>query len=87
MNALTKELALSAGFKIFGDTIVAADNGSSGNATRCLDEFAKLLLNECIKICNERGNSAEFSYTPSKAVVAKRTAEGCAKVIEGKFGV
>ena len=85
MNALTKDLALKAGFKFFGNTIVAADNGSSGDATKCLDEFTKLVADECIRICNDRAASAEFSYTPAKALVARRTAEGCAKLIEVTF--
>lgn len=87
MNQLTKDLALKAGFKIFGNTIVAADNGSSGDATKCLAKFAELLIAECVQICNDRGSSAEFSYTPAKSLVAKRTAIGCAELIRGTFEI
>lgn len=85
MNALTKELAVKAGFKIFGEKIVAADNGSSGAATICLDKFAELLIAECMQICRERGDSAEFSYPPAKATVAKKTAYGCAELMQRKL--
>lgn len=82
MNRITKELATKAGFKIFGDKIVAADNGSSGLATQCLDKFTDLIIAECVRICNERADSADGSYTPSKALVARKTAKGCAILIE-----
>lgn len=85
MNQTTKDLALKAGFKIFGNTIVAADNGSSGDATKCLAKFAELLIAECVQICKDCGSSAEFSYTPAKALVARRTAESCATIIEQRF--
>jgi hypothetical protein len=85
MNKFTKDLAVEAGFKIFGNTIVAADNGSSGDATKCLDRFAQLLIAECMQICNNMANSAEYSYTPAKTVVAEKTAKGCAELISRKF--
>ena len=49
MNERIKELMLESGFKIFGDKIVAADNGSSGNATICSQKFAGLLV---LEMCN-----------------------------------
>lgn len=87
MNTLTKELAKQAGFKIFGDRIVAADGNSSGAATQCLEKFVKLMAYECARICSDRALSADFSYTPAKALVAKRTATGCATLIKETFGV
>lgn len=46
----TKELILEAGFKEFtvnGKTvIVAADNGSSGNASNCAYKLVRLICNE-----------------------------------------
>lgn len=47
MNERIKELMLESGFKIFDDKIVAADNGSSGNATICSQKFAELIVREC----------------------------------------
>lgn len=49
--------------------------------------FAGLIVEECASICVDRATSAEFSYTPAKATVAKRTAVGCAVIIKEKFGV
>lgn len=44
--------------------------------------FANLIIDECIAICKERGDSAAYSYTPSKAAVAKKMAYGCAELIK-----
>jgi hypothetical protein len=39
-----KELILAAGFRIYGTTIVAADNGSSGLATFCAPKLVQLVV-------------------------------------------
>ena len=46
MNERIKQLLLEAGFKIFGDKIVAGDFGSSGNATLCSQKFAELIVRD-----------------------------------------
>lgn len=38
------EVCRQAGFKIFGNRIVAADNGSSGEATQCARKLVELVL-------------------------------------------
>jgi hypothetical protein len=63
------------------------DDNSFGFRERALERFAKMIAAECVSICNERAESAEFSYTPAKAVVARRTAEGCATIIKRKFEI
>lgn len=44
------QLLLDAGFKIYTvngqEVVVAADNGSSGNATRCATRLIELVVNE-----------------------------------------
>jgi hypothetical protein len=49
------ELCKKAGFKIFGNRIVAADNGSSGEATRCARKLVELTLalNQGAVLCEE----------------------------------
>lgn len=42
-----KELLLAAGFKIFGSTVVAADNGSAGLATNCARRLIELTKEKC----------------------------------------
>lgn len=36
------EMALDAGFRVFGDKIVAADNGSSGLATQSVEKLIEI---------------------------------------------
>lgn len=50
-------------------------------------KYCELIIAECAKICRDHGASAEHSYTLAKATVARRTAEGCATLIERKFKV
>ena len=54
---------------------------------RALARFVDMIVTECITLCEEHGKSAEFSYTPAKAFVAKKTAFGCAKLIKRKFDI
>ena len=77
------ELAEKAGAFPVGS---GADN-SFGFRERALERFAKIIATECMLICEDRGHSAEFSYTPAKALVAKRTALGCAELIRGTFEI
>ena len=77
------ELAEKAGAFPVGS---GADN-SFGFRERALERFAKMIATECMLICEERAHSAEFSYTPAKALVAKRTALGCAELIRGTFEI
>lgn len=49
--------------------------------------YCELIIAECAKICRDHGASAEHSYAPSKFLVAQRTAEGCATLIERKFKI
>lgn len=37
------EMAKDAGFRVFGDKIVAADNGISGDASQSIERFAALV--------------------------------------------
>ena len=46
MNERIRELLIESGFKLFGDNVVAADNGSSGDATKCSLRFAELILQD-----------------------------------------
>jgi hypothetical protein len=50
MDNLTKQLVLRAGFKVFGNEIVAADDHSSGAATDCTQALIKQVALECINI-------------------------------------
>ena len=50
-------------------------------------KYAELIVAECAKVCRDHGASAEHSYTLAKATVARRTAEGCATLIERKFKI
>lgn len=82
------EIAEKAGaFPLYPDRINDEGDQSFGFRERALERFAKMIATECMLICEERGNSAEFSYTPVKALVAKRTAEGCATIIKRKFEI
>ena len=77
------ELAEKAGAFPVGS---GADN-SFGFRERALERFAKMIATECMLICEDRAHSAEFSYTPAKALVAKRTALGCVELIRGTFEI
>ena len=77
------ELAEKAGAFPVGS---GADN-SFGFRERALERFARFIAIECMLICEDRAHSAEFSYTPVKALVAKRTALGCAELIKGTFEI
>jgi hypothetical protein len=43
-----KELLLAAGFRIYGSTVVAADNGSSGLATVCARKLIELTIQKVL---------------------------------------
>jgi hypothetical protein len=47
MNQRIQELAKQAGFRVFGDEIVAADQGISGLATECTQRLVELIVHEC----------------------------------------
>lgn len=49
MNEKIEVLLKQAGFRVFGDKIVAGDNGSSGNATVCAQKLINLVVQECKK--------------------------------------
>ena len=83
INEKIQELAEKAGAFPVGS---GADN-SFGFRERALERFVKMIANECVSICNERAESAEFSYTPAKALVARRTATGCATIIKNIFEI
>lgn len=77
MNDNIKELAKQAGFKIFGEQIVAADGGSSGAATVCLGRFAELLIDQILDITQPMPGSGD----PDDIVLERVQRE-----IEEKFG-
>lgn len=82
-NERIKEIATRAGCSYLYDYSV------DGPAMVCnvedIENFAKLLIEDCVNICQQHGNSAVYSYTPSKAIVAKNTAHGCATLIKRSF--
>jgi hypothetical protein len=47
----------------------------------------ELIVKECIYLCEQHGNSALYSYTPSKAKLVEKGAYGCGQLIARKFGV
>jgi hypothetical protein len=53
MDARIKELVKQAGFRVFGERVVAADQGSSGLATECSRQLIELTAKECCKVINE----------------------------------
>lgn len=74
MNEKLKELMLEAGY-------------AAPEIALRAQKLAELIVKECVHISRDYGSSAKYSYTPSKAIVAERTAEGCATLIEANFGV
>lgn len=50
MDDLTQKLIKDAGFKLFKDSIVAADNTVSGDATHASQQLVRLVVLECINI-------------------------------------
>jgi len=54
---------------------------------RALVRFFEMIVDDCAMICEEHGKSAEYSYTPAKALVAKKTAFGCAELMKRKFNI
>ena len=82
------ELAEKAGaFQCFPDRDPRISDNTLAFRERALERFAKMIATECMLICEDRAHSAEFSYTPAKALVAKRTALGCAELIKGTFEI
>lgn len=88
MNPKIKLLADAAGaFPLYPER--GADEGDQtlGFRERALERFVELVAIECIRICEEHGHSAEFSYTPARALLVKKSALGCAELIERTFGI
>lgn len=48
MNNRIQELLKAAGFYIYGKKIVAADNGSSGDASKCAKKLIQLVVQEIV---------------------------------------
>lgn len=78
MNDNIKDLAKQAGFKIFGDRIVAADGGSSGAATICLGRFVELMVEQILDITEPMPGSGD----PDDVALAR-----IQKEIKEKFGI
>jgi hypothetical protein len=87
MNERIRELVTQAGFRVFGDKIIAADQGSSGLATECAQRLIELIVKECIQECKSVGELAELTNFGEMARKTKATAESCAKLIMTSFGV
>jgi len=52
-----------------------------------LDDFAKLIVQECVNICEVNGDTYQYSYTPAKARLANSTSKYCGMLIKKHFGV
>lgn len=78
MNDNIKDLAKQAGFKIFGDRIVAADGNSSGAATVCLGRFVELMIDQILDITEPMPGSGD----PDDVVLSRVQEE-----IKEKFGI
>ena len=50
MDAKVKALLEEAGFRVFGEKVVAGDFGVSGNATLCAQKLIKLVARDCAGI-------------------------------------
>ena len=87
MNERIRELVTQAGFRVFGDKIIAADQGSSGLATECAQKLIELIVKECIQECKSVGELAELTNFGEMARKTKATAVGCAQMIKWRFGV
>lgn len=83
MNENIKELLLETGFKIFGDGVVAADNGSSGNATICSQKLIDIVLKRCILTC-EAIRDANNMYEHH---IFADGADRCAIIIKRDYGI
>lgn len=78
MNDNIKDLAKQAGFKIFGNHIVAADGNSSGAATICLGRFVELMVDQILDITEPMPGSGD----PDDVALAR-----VQKEIKEKFGI
>jgi len=74
MNPRIKQLALEAGY------------ACPELATR-MQKFAQLLIEECARICEDNGNSYQYSFTPSKARLAESTSIHCGELIKKYYGI
>ena len=54
MNKRIRKLVEQAGFRVFGDKIVAADQNSSGLATECTQRLIELVVRECVDCIENR---------------------------------
>ncbi len=84
MNEQIKELAKQAGFRVFGDVIVAADQGSSGLATECTQRLVELVVKECANIAFAQAN--HYAETQNKGS-AMSAADCVGRLIKLEFGI
>lgn len=52
-----------------------------------VEKFAKLLVAECAKVCDEIAEMAEITNTGEVARKTKATAVSCSNFIKNRFGV
>lgn len=82
-----KTLAKEAGFRVFGEKIVAADQGSSGLATESLERFATLVaertkqecwdeINKWIKLGELQGNGCDDTAQRNGMILASNLISG-----------
>lgn len=82
-----KTLAKEAGFRVFGEKIVAADQGSSGLATESLERFATLVaertkqecwdeINKWIKPGELQGNGCDDTAQRNGMILASNLISG-----------
>lgn len=82
---LNKDLIVAAGFKVFGEKIVAGDFGSSGNATLCAQKLIELVVKQCADAADmapETEGKSAGDYVVLKMGFEQK--EGAAKFCDNK---
>ena len=51
------------------------------------EKFAELIVRECASICEVNSDTYQYSFTPSKALLAGSTSVYCSTLIKNRFGV
>ena len=52
-----------------------------------IESFARLIIEECAKVCDKNAETYEYSFTPARARLAKSTSLHCSNLIRAHFGI
>jgi hypothetical protein len=52
-----------------------------------MEKFAEIIVKECASLCDINSTTYKYSFTPARALIAKKASKHCEQIILRHFGV